>query len=57
MDLRISRSSLSDENREFARFIAAKLAFAKAPVAVLLPDKGISALDAEVGCGTHTYDD
>ena len=43
----------AEENRECARFIAAKLHSAKSPVAILLPDKGVSALDAE---GMPFYD-
>ena len=43
----------AEENRECARFIAAKLRSATSPVAVLLPDKGVSALDAE---GMPFYD-
>ncbi|OAI55347.1 hypothetical protein AYO47_02460 [Planctomyces sp. SCGC AG-212-M04] len=35
-----------EENREFARWIAGKLKQAKAPVVVLIPEKGVSALDA-----------
>jgi uncharacterized protein (UPF0261 family) len=35
------------ENREFARWIAAKLNRSVAPVVVLIPEKGVSALDAE----------
>lgn len=36
----------ADENRRFARWIADKLNRAAAPVAVLLPEGGVSALDA-----------
>ena len=36
-----------EENRAFARWIAGKLKNAKAPVVVLIPEKGVSALDAE----------
>ncbi len=35
-----------DENRRFARWIAAKLNRATAPFQVLIPEKGVSALDA-----------
>jgi uncharacterized protein (UPF0261 family) len=36
----------ADENRQFARFIAAKLNRAVAPLRLLIPEKGVSALDA-----------
>jgi uncharacterized protein (UPF0261 family) len=36
----------ADENRQCARFIAAKLNLAKAPFRLLIPEKGVSALDA-----------
>lgn len=35
-----------DENRRFARWIAAKINRSKAPITVLIPDKGISMIDA-----------
>lgn len=35
------------ENREAAKFIAEKLNHSHAPLRVLLPEKGVSALDAE----------
>lgn len=36
----------ADENRQFARWIAAKLNRAEAPFALLIPEGGVSALDA-----------
>jgi uncharacterized protein (UPF0261 family) len=36
-----------EENRAFARWIAGKLKNAKAPVVVLIPENGVSALDAD----------
>jgi uncharacterized protein (UPF0261 family) len=36
----------ADENRQFARWIAAKLNRSTAPLVVLVPEKGVSALDA-----------
>ena len=36
----------ADENRRFARWIAAKLNRAEAPFTLLIPEKGVSALDA-----------
>lgn len=36
-----------EENREAAKFIAEKLNHSVAPLRVLLPEKGVSALDAE----------
>jgi uncharacterized protein (UPF0261 family) len=40
------------ENRACAAFIAAKLAAAKAPVAVLLPEKGVSGRGLQSYCLT-----
>jgi uncharacterized protein (UPF0261 family) len=36
-----------EENRTFARWIASKLNQSVAPVVVLIPERGVSALDAE----------
>ena len=36
----------ADENRQFARWIAAKLNRAEAPFTLLIPEGGVSALDA-----------
>jgi uncharacterized protein (UPF0261 family) len=40
------------ENRQFARWIAGKLNRSDAPVVVLIPEGGVSALDA-MGCPFH----
>jgi uncharacterized protein (UPF0261 family) len=39
----------ADENRQFARFIAGKLNRAAGPFVLLIPEKGVSALDAPGG--------
>jgi uncharacterized protein (UPF0261 family) len=37
----------ADENRQFARWIADKVNRSTAPITILIPEKGVSAIDAE----------